>query len=146
MIDIKIPDLHCMEMALTKKCTQSGWAANYYFPCCPQEIGICSLEAYFKNLKIGAVFAYSDDSPKLIILEFVRGKDSSSIFVMCEREGHLCEREGYKPWVIIEITFVNELLDHSNLGSYFEKEDVDKEFCIKQGLEWNGGNTFDDFC
>ena len=146
MIDIKTLDFNRMEMAFTKRCAQSGWAANYYFPYCPQEIEKNSLEAYFKNLKIGAVFAYNDDSPKLIILEFVRGKNNSSILVMCEREGLMCEREGFKPWIIAEIKFGNGLFIHSNLGSYFEKDDADKEFCIKQGLEWKGGDIFDDYC
>lgn len=41
-----------------------------------------SLEVYFKNLKIGAVFAYNDDSPKLILVEVVKVKDHSSILVM----------------------------------------------------------------
>lgn len=145
MTDIKMPDFHCMEMAFTKKCTQLGWAANYYFPYCPQEIGKYSLEAYFKNLKIGAVFAYNDDSPKLKILEFAMGKNNSSILVMCEREGVMCEREGFKPWVITEITFGNEVLLHSNLGSYFEKDDADKEFCIRRGIEWKGVDIFDDY-
>lgn len=126
MTDIKMPDFHCMEMAFTKKCTQLGWAANYYFPCCPQEIEKNSLEAYFRNLKKGAVFAYNDDSPKLIILEFVIRKNNSSILVKCEREGLMCEREGFKPWFIAEITFRNELFVHSNLGSYFEKDEADK--------------------
>ena len=142
MSDIKMPNFHCKEMAVKKKLKQSGWAANYYFPSCPQEIEKNPLDVYFKNLKTGGVFACNDDSPKLLILEFVKGKNNSSILVMCEREGLMCEREGFKPWVIAEITFRNRLFVHSNLGSYFEKDDADKELCIKQGVEWNGGDIF----
>ncbi|MFT4060692.1 MAG: hypothetical protein QM652_14250 [Legionella sp.] len=72
----KNPDFYCINMIFTKRCAQSEWATNYYFPYCPQEIEKDSLEAYFKNLKIGAVFAYNDDSPKLLILEFVKGRDN----------------------------------------------------------------------
>lgn len=133
-----------MERDFTKKCTQSGWAANYYFPYCPQEIGKNALEVYFNNLKIGSVFAYSDDSPKLIIVEFVKGKNNASLLVMCEREGVMCEREGYRPWNISEITPERGFLLHSNLGSYFEKHDADKEFCIRRGIEWKGVDIFDD--
>ncbi|HAT1824492.1 hypothetical protein SC438_12410 [Legionella pneumophila] len=105
---------------------------NYSFPCCPQELGVITLETYFQNLKVGAMFAYNDDSPNLIILEFVKAKNNSSILVMCEREGLTSEMEGFLPWLIAEITFENGFLVHSKLGSYFEKGDADNEFCIKQ--------------
>ena len=64
---------------------------------------------------------------------------------MCEREGVMCELEGFKPWIIIEITFENGQLRHSNLGSYFEKDEADKEFCIKRDIEWKGGDIFNDY-
>ncbi|MHA3320896.1 hypothetical protein ACX1FC_06565 [Legionella pneumophila] len=128
MIDIKMPDFNRTEMSFTKNCIQTMWNAKYYFPCCPQEIEKNSLEAYFKRLKIGMLFAFNDDSPNLIIVEVV--KKDSSLLVMCEREGILCEREGFHPWVIIEITFENTLFVHSNLGSYFEKEDAAENFAF----------------
>ena len=140
-----MPDFNIIEMGFIKKYTQSGWATNYYFPCCPQEIEENSLEVYFKSLKIGAVLAYNDDSPKLIILEFVKLKSNASILLMCEREGLMCEWEGFQPWVIIEIKFEKKLLIHSKLGAYFEKYETEKEFCIKQGMEWKGSDPFDDF-
>lgn len=128
MAVIDLNDFNRLEMALTKGCAQYGWGAHYYFPCCPEEIGIHPLEAYFQNLKIGAVFAYNDDSPKLIVLEFVISKNSSSILIMCEREGLMSEREGFQPWFIAEIRFENGLFVHNKLQSYFEKEDADLEF------------------
>lgn len=126
-------------MALTKLCAQHNWRVPTYFPCCPDETGTNPLTAYFQNLKIGAVFSYNDHYPKSTILEFVMIKDDSSILV-------LCEKEGMKPWSLAEITFENGLFVHSSLGSYFEKNGADKAFCIEQGLEWAGGDTFDDFC
>lgn len=112
------------------------WWADYYFPYCPKEIGTKPLEAYFKNLKVGIVFAYNDDSPELILLKFIKIKENSSILVMCERESLISEREGFQPWLIIEITFKNGFFDYSKLDSYFEKDDADKAFDIAQGLEW----------
>ncbi|MCL9682901.1 hypothetical protein [Legionella maioricensis] len=140
MIDIKMPDFNRMEMASTKNCMQLGWSANYYFPSCPQEIGKNSFETYFKNLKIGAVFAYNDDSPKLIVRKVAKGENSSSILVMCEREGIWCERLGFLPWSITEITLENKLFIHSNLGSHFEKDDADKHFASSR-VE-NAGKQF----
>lgn len=101
---------------------------GYHFPRCPKELEISPIAVYFRNLKIGEVFAYNDDSPKLIILEFLKTKNSSSILIMCEREGIMSEREGFKPWLIAQITFDNGSFVHSNFGSYFEKDEIDKEF------------------
>lgn len=126
-------------MALTEKCAQSKWRVPSYFPCCPEEIGTPPLEAYFQNLKIGAVFAYNGTYPQSTILEFIKNKDNVSILVMCEREG-------IKPWSIAEITFENGFFIHSNLGSFFNKDGANKVFCIKQGLEWTGIDTIDDYC
>src|SRR5690606_12067926 len=114
--------------ALTKGCSQIRWGAKYYFPCCPKEKEIISLETYFQNLKIGSVFAYNDDSPKLIAVQFARIKNNSSILVMCEREISSSEKEGFQPWLITEITYNNALFIHAKVGSYFEKDDADKEF------------------
>ncbi|HHF7346532.1 TPA: hypothetical protein ACPSKB_002974 [Legionella feeleii] len=135
MAVINLSNLNGVEKALSKRCVQYMWSATYYFPRCPEEIGGNPLEAYFKNLKNGTVFAYNDDSPKLIIVEFIRIKNNSVILLLCEREGVMCESEGFKPWLIAEITFENGFFVHSNLGSYFEKDEADEEFCIKRGQE-----------
>lgn len=127
-------------MALTKRCAQRMWRVPSYFPCCPEEVGINPLEAYFQNLKVGAVFSKNDVYPESAILEFVKIKDDSSILVMCEK------KEGLKPWSLAEITFENDLFVHTSLHSFFGKDGADKVFCLKQGLEWTGGDTFDDFC
>ncbi|STX43938.1 Uncharacterised protein [Legionella donaldsonii] len=143
MAVIDLSDSNTVEKSFTKRCVQYMWGATYYFPRCPDSIGINPLEAYFKNLKKRAIFAYNDDSPKLIIVEFVRIKNNSVILLLCEREGVMCESEGFKPWLIAEITFENNFFVHSNLGSYFEKDEADKEFCFKQGREETVHNIID---
>lgn len=132
-------------MTIKKQCMHSEWALAYSFPSCSKKTENNSLEEYFKNLKIGAVLSYSDDSPKLIILGFVNSKNNASILVLCEREGLFSEKDGYQPWLIFEIKFEKGVFVHSNLGSYFEKDEADKEFCIRQGLEWTGSDYFDDY-
>ncbi|CZG74332.1 hypothetical protein SE938_16170 [Legionella pneumophila] len=127
MAIIELDDFNRFETALTKSCVQYGWGAKYYFPCCPFEIGIAPLEAYLKNLKVGFLFAYNADSPKLIILKVKRY--NSSILVMCEREEHTWERPGFPPLLISEITFVNDSFIHYQIGTYFMKEDADDMFC-----------------
>src|SRR5690348_13010518 len=92
------------------------WSELYCFPCRPKKTGTNALEIYFQNLKAGAVFAYNDSSPKLLVLEFLKLKNNTSILVMCEREGFTCEMEGFKPWVIVKITFEHGIFVHSKLG------------------------------
>lgn len=133
MAVIDLNDFNTLDIALTKGCVQYGWGAHYHFPCCPEKMGIHTLESYFQNFKVGAVFAYNDDSPKLIVLEFVRIKNGSSILVMCEREGLTSEREGFQPWFIAEIRFENGLFVHNKLSSHFEKEDAHLEFLSYKG-------------
>ncbi|MFO3428824.1 HNH endonuclease signature motif containing protein [Legionella pneumophila serogroup 10] len=126
-------------LGLTKTCAQYKWRVPSYFPCCPEQIGANPLEKYFQNLKVGAVFSYNDSYPASTIIEFIKTNDNSSILVMCEREG-------IKPYSIAKITFENELFIHSNLGSFFDIDGAKKTFCLEQGLEWTGGETFDDYC
>lgn len=133
MIDRR--EFYPLEQALTRKCFQIGWGAKYYFPCCPDGIGKISLDVYFENIKPGSIFAYHDDSPKLIIVDYARVMGTSSILILCEREGVLCERECYQPWLLAEIKMDNGVFIHSKLGAYFEKDDAHEEFCIKLGLE-----------
>lgn len=126
-------------MALTTMCVQYKWRVPSYFPCCPKVIGESPLDSYFQNLKVGGVLNYNDVYPQSTILKFVKIKNNPSILVMCGKEG-------LKPWSLAEITFESDLFIHANLGSFFTKDGAEKRFCIKQGLEWTGGDTFDDFC
>lgn len=50
-----------------------------------------------------------------------------------------------KPWSLAQITYENGLFVHENLGSFFKKEGAEKRFTLVQGLEWTGGDTFDDY-
>lgn len=126
-------------MGLTKRCAQYKWRVPSYFPCCPKQLGSNPLEKYFQNLKVGAIFSYNDSYPASTMLEFIKTNDNSSILVMCEIEN-------IKPYSIARMTFENELFIHSNLGSFFDINGAKKIFCLEQGLEWKGEDTFDEYC
>jgi hypothetical protein len=51
-----------------------------------------------------------------------------------------------KPYLLAEITEMNDNYIHNNLGSFFQKEGAQKQFILGQGLEWTGGETFDELC
>jgi hypothetical protein len=125
--------------ALTPHCAQRNWRVPSNFPCCPEVIGYDPLGAYAQNLIAGANFSYNEKYPESVVVDSVRTKNNSSILV-------LCQKSDLKPWSVAEVTFENGLFIHKSLGSFFSKEGADKVFCVEQGLEWNGGDVFDDFC
>ena len=51
-----------------------------------------------------------------------------------------------KPLGLVKITFENGYYLHTSLGSFFTDEGAEKQFTLAQGLEWTGGDTFDDYC
>lgn len=122
-----------LEFALTSNCMQHGWAAQYYFYCCPNEISENPIVDYSRLLKPGTIFAYHNDAPRLITMESAIINDSSSILVMSEREGDWCERDGFFPWLICEIRFENRFFIHYKVDEFFEKDEADHVFCNKQG-------------
>ncbi len=54
------------------------------------------------------------------------------------------EPNAIKPWSLAQVTFENNLFVHENLGSFRKKDGAEKYFTLAQGLEWTGGDTFDD--
>ncbi|MBP7541789.1 MAG: hypothetical protein KA802_17850 [Saprospiraceae bacterium] len=119
-----------LDQSFTSICMQYGWGAKLHFPCCPKEIKAIPLEEYFQCLKVGATFAYHDDASKLIINKFVKIKNNSSILILGEREEDWCERLGFFPWVLCEITLENGLFIHYKLEEFFEKDEADQAFSI----------------
>jgi hypothetical protein len=57
-----------LELTLTPWCAEYMWTPALHLPCCPQYPGTNPLDAYYQNLKVGAVLAYYDDDacPRLI--------------------------------------------------------------------------------
>lgn len=49
-----------------------------------------------------------------------------------------------KPWAVAKITYEDGLYIHTSIGSCFEEVGARKWFTEEQGLEWTGGETFDD--
>jgi HNH endonuclease len=124
------------EMASTPRCACYMWTAGDNFPCCPQEFGTDPLDDYLRNLKSGAVLAYSDpDSklrvhenfcPELTVINSSALSNKPSILVMCERPDN--------KWSIIGITLLEEKnhFIHFILGTYLNREEADKAFSAKQ--------------
>ena len=125
--------------SLTPNAVQKNWKTPCLFPNCPEGSVSKTIANYALNLKLGEAFCLNQYSNS-IIEDFATSKDENTLWVMSKNS----DNEAIKPWTLAEVTFKNDLFIHSNLGSFYRKDVVEKEFILAQGLEWTGGETFDD--
>ncbi|TKW61077.1 MAG: HNH endonuclease [Blastochloris viridis] len=126
--------------SLTAGAVQRKWRVPAEFPCCPLIGQDVSLTAYAQKLAVGAVFAQTHFSESKVV-EVVISQDETSLWVLCAQgEGAV------KPWSLAQITCENGLYVHTSLGTFFHKDGAEKQLHLAQGLEWTGGDTFDDYC
>jgi hypothetical protein len=121
-----------LDLALTTWCAQYMWRAPAYFPCCPQDFGADRLDDYFRNLKAGAVLAYSDHEdfcPRLTVVKTVILKGKASILVMSE------PADRKKVIVGIELDEKTKHFIHFIVGSYSDEQEADSAFRDKLELE-----------
>jgi hypothetical protein len=134
-----IQEKEVLDKALTPNAVQNGWKTPSEFLCCPIEHTANPIDSYFKNLKVGEVFLRNKYSES-IIMEFAISKDLISLWTICKSN----DVNAIKPWLVAQVTYVSNSFLHANLGSFFNKDGATKQFTISQGLEWTGGDTFDD--
>jgi len=125
-------------MAKTPGAAQREWRTPTEFPCCPQKTEEAPIAAYAAKLGAGIIFCRNNFSTS-IVLEAAMANDGQSVCV-------LCERDEMKPVSLARVTFEDGLYVHASLGTFFTKEGGEKQFCLARGLEWTGGDTFDDYC
>lgn len=118
---------------------QMDWSTQSDFPCCPQSNTNNPIATYTTNLVIDKIFS-SNQYCDSIIVDFATSNHTSILWVMCKSS----DENSVKPWLLAQVTYENEKFVHENLGSYFKKESAEKQFSLAQGLEWTGGETFDE--
>lgn len=126
-------------ISLTPNAKQKNWKTPSEFPRCPQNTTDNPIATYAANLEIEKIFSRNQYSSS-IIENFETLKDNSTLWVMCTNS----DKNAIKPWSLAQVTYENELYVHENLGSFFKKDGAEKQFTLAQGLEWTGGDTFDD--
>jgi len=127
--------------SLTPNAVQKNWTTPSEFPCCPKDISNNPINNYFTNLKEKKVFSQNQYSNS-IIEDFAISKDESTFWVRCRSS----DDNEIKPYSLAEVTFENTFFIHNSLGSFFKKDGAEKQFTLAQGLEWIGGETFDELC
>ena len=76
------------------------------------------------------------------IESFAISKDENTLWIMCKSG----DENPIKPYSLAEVTYQDDIFIHNSLGTFFQKDGAEKQFTLVQGLEWTGGETFDDLC
>lgn len=118
-----------------------NWKTPSEFPCCPQINTHKPITDYAANLKVGGVFSRNQYTSS-IVERFAVSSDESILWIMCKSG----DENPIKPYSLAEVTIENNLFVHNSLGTFFEKEGVEKQFTLAHGLEWTGCDTIDDYC
>jgi len=129
--------------SLTPNAVQKArnWKTPTEFPCCPQENTNNPITAYAVNLNVGDVFSRNQYTSS-IIERFAISNDKNTLWIMCKSG----DENPIKPYSLAEITYQNDVFVHNSLGTFFQKDGVEKQFTLVQGLEWTGGDCIDDYC
>lgn len=129
--------------SLTPNAVQKAqnWKTPNEFPFCPNENLPDPIIRYYKNLNVGEIFSKNQFTSS-IIEDFAISKDKDILWIMCKNG----EENPIKPYSLAEITYQNNVFTHDSLGTFFEKIGVEKQFALKRGLEWTGGESIDDYC
>lgn len=127
--------------SLTPNAVQKNWKTPAEFPCCPEDISNNPIVDYFSNLKQGNIFSQNQYSKSIIDI-FALSTDKSTLWIICKNDA----ADAIKPYFLAEVLFENGLFVHKNLGSFFERVGAERQFAIKRGLEWLGGQSLDEFC
>lgn len=137
-----LPEADELVISKTPNAVQRNWRIPSEFLSCPQECTDEPIKSYSDNLKIGSIFCRNDVYSSLVLKSAILD-DKQTIYVMSESTKG---KNAVKPWGLAKITFENGKFVHTSLGNFFSQEGAEKQFCLAQGLEWNGGDSIDDYC
>jgi hypothetical protein len=129
--------------SLTPNAVQKAqnWRTPSEFPCCPIEKHENPITTYSKNLNVGDIFSRNQFTRSLVE-RFAISKDEKTLWIMCKSG----DENPIKPYSLAEITYQDDAFVHNSLGTFFQKDGAEKQFILIQGLEWTGGETFDELC
>jgi hypothetical protein len=126
--------------AITPGAVQRNWRIPSEFPCCPSTISQDPIASYEANLAPDSIFARNDLYMSKVHT-FAMSADHGSIWVMTSHG-----KDAIKPWGLAKITFERGVFVHESIGTFFYEDGAEKQFCLGRGLEWTGGDVFDDYC
>ena len=124
---------------------QKDWRTPSSFVCCPETISNQPLEDYYNRLVIDENFNITryqnSDTPSIqTIVDKAYIDDNSAIIVLTYNDNSM------KPFALAKIYVTEGKFIHESQGTYFYEDGARKDFTLAQGLEWDGGECFDDYC
>lgn len=124
---------------------QRDWRTPSSFPLCPTSLSDTPLEDYAKALEKDKIFSQNEYG-KSMIIESALTQDSDkphqkALIVLCK-----FDPKNVKSYSLAKVTFENSYFIHEAMGTFFTIEGGYKYFTLAQGLEWEGGEVFDDLC
>jgi hypothetical protein len=127
--------------SLTPNAVQKNWKTPSKFPLCPQPSSDNPIADYTSSLSVDKIISTNQYSSSIVV-DFASSKEKNTLWVLCKSS----DVNAVKPFSLMQITYENSLFVHTSLGSFFRRDGAEKEFTLAQGLEWIGGDTFDDLC
>jgi HNH endonuclease len=136
---VEEPEPDDLTESRTPGAIQKNWKTPSEFPLCPSDIVGNALDEYRERLKKGEVFSRNDFGESRVELAEL-SKDSETIVVLCRHPG------GVKDWALAQVSVEDQLFVHEALGTFFELQGATKQYTLARGLEWEGGDSIDDYC
>ena len=124
--------------SLTYNVIQKNWKTQSEFPNCPTSLTDGSIKAYKEKLVKGSTFS-KNQYGESTIENAETSKNEKELFV-------ITISDNVKQFALAKVYIENEKFIHESLGSFFTLIGTQKQFCLAQGLEWNGEDSIDDYC
>lgn len=124
--------------SLTPNAVQVCWNIPSEFPSCPQTVIENPLAEYVSRLKNGETFCCNERYSSKVY-DYALADDGKALWVMTHSEN-------IKPWALAKVTYKDGVFYHFSEGTYFEENGARRHLILAQGLEWTGGEVFDDYC
>jgi len=136
---VEEPEPNDLTKSRTPGAIQKNWKTPSEFPLCPSKIGANALDEYRSRLKPCEVFSRNHfGESKVESAEL--SESSETLVVFCKHPG------GVKDWTLAQVWVENRLFVHESLGTFFTLEGATKQYFLKRGLKWEGGDSIDDYC
>jgi hypothetical protein len=133
------PGFNDLTESRTLGAVQKNWYTPTEFPKCPSKIDANSLNDYCDSLRPGEIFNINDYGESKVISSAL-SESSDALLVMSKIPSEV------KGWAVAKITIMDDVFVHEALGTFFHLDGAEKQYTLARGLEWEGGDTFEDYC
>ena len=146
--EYRLKELFSESNLVKAKSPETAWQMNWKTPtdflCCPDTIGNSPIEEYYNQIVIGEAYnttMYYGSNEVQRVVDKAHTKEDTIIILSCNPNPN-----SIKPYALSKIHYFEGKFIHESLGTFFEEDGGRKYFTLEQGLEWTGGDTFDDYC